>query len=175
MQPSCVIYLVRYKFLMVLCPTNRYQDDHYMLCWRPDYSLHSFQSLMQLILIRWIDSYKCVSYDIVPFCATSDRKWLELYRTTWCKVHPNHFISLICVWWTLINHCVNWVSSSVFVLAHDCPRNVVFTCLPPIDNRLLCIKENTNIHNNSYFLNYMTTELNFRNILSHIEMNLMYS
>ena len=45
----------------------------------------------------------------------------------------------------------------------------------PTENRLIRIKDSTNVANNSCFLNYMTVELNFGSILAPVDTNLMQS
>jgi hypothetical protein len=128
-----------------------------------------------MILTLWIDPFQYVSYGMVPLCWI--RSWKEhgLYGTTWCYLRSDHFVGQICDIWTLIKHNLNWVSYSMLVCLRGCPWNAVFSCLSPKNDRLLRIKDNTNIHNKCCFLNYMTMKLNYESILPLVYTNLMLS
>ena len=68
---------------------------------------------------------------------------------------------------------VKSVSCSVVVWEHGCPMNDVSTALSPVDDRLLCIKNSTNMYQNSSLLDDMTMELIFGSILPSGHTNLM--
>ena len=88
-------------------------------------------------------------------------------------MHSNHSIGLICLSLILNKHCLDSASCSVVVWVHGCPKNVVFSCFSPVDDRVLRTKDNTNVADNSCFLNHMTVKLNYDSILPSVDPKLM--
>jgi len=68
---------------------------------------------------------------------------------------------------------VKSVSCSMVVWEHYYPINDVSTVLSPVDDRLLLIKFNTNMYQNSCLLDYMPMKLIFGSTLPPVDTNLM--
>jgi len=85
------------------------------------------------------------------------------------------FIDWIGVSFIADKQYVKLVSCSVVVWDHCCPMNDVYTALSPVDDRLLRIKDSTNMYQNSSLLDNMTMELIFGSILPSADTNLMMS
>ena len=120
-----------------------------------------------------VDPCQYVSYGCVLLCKIMFENGMDCRVV--CDVNSLSYQSLdwICVSLISDKQYVALVSCSVVVWGHYCPVNDISTVLTPVDDRLLRIKDSTNMYQNSCLLDYMPMELIFGSILPPADTNLM--
>ena len=120
-----------------------------------------------------VDPCQYVSYGCVLLCEIMFENGMD------CRVlHAVNLLPYQSIDWNYVSSIsdkqyVKSVSCSVVVWEHYCPINDVYTVLSPVDDRLLRIKDSTNMYQSSSLLDCMTMKLIFGSILPPADTNLM--
>ena len=126
-------------------------------------------------LALYVDQYHHISCGIVYQCAISDGNGLVdtvLHRVTCVPI-------ILSVWFISYGHTATiiWTGfATAWSYGHVLVQSMWFSLvLPPMDERLLCMKVSTNVADNSCFLDRMVVGLNYDSILPSANTNLMLS
>ena len=119
-----------------------------------------------------VDPCQYFSYGCVLLCEILFENVLDCRVVRAVNLPSYHIIDWNYVSLISDKQYVKVVSCSVVVWEHCCPMNDVSNVLSGVDDRLLRIKDSTNMYQNSCLLDYMPIELIFVSIFPSADTNL---